>query len=104
MFVCCFLRLPKPPPPPLRVNARNGHEKARLRPVAGHKRALWTPATLAPFPSILSRLQAVEGGNSAVAYTPAARRRAGRLRSVYVGERWHKHGGGLSFLYAFGEV
>ena len=31
MFVCCFLRLPQPPPPPLRVNARNGHDKARLR-------------------------------------------------------------------------
>ena len=30
----------------------------------------------------------------AAAYTPAARRRAGRLRSVYVGERWHKHDGG----------
>jgi len=33
------------------------------------------------------------GGNSAAAYTPAARRRAGRLSSVYVGERWHKEDG-----------
>ena len=43
------------------------------------------------------------GGNSATAYTPAAasrqhpdaHRRASRLRSVYVGERWHKHDGGI---------
>ena len=97
MFVCCFLRQPQPPPPPLQVNARNGHDEARLRPVAGHKRALWTPATHAPFSSILSHLQAVGGGDSAAAYTPAARRRAGSLRSVYVGERWHKHKGGLEY-------
>jgi hypothetical protein len=34
--------------------------------------------------------------NNPIAYNPAAHRRAGSLRSVYVGERWHKHKGGLS--------
>ena len=29
------------------------------------------------------------GGNTAAAHKPAARRRAGSLRSVYVGEQWH---------------
>ena len=95
MFVCCFLRQPQPLPPPLRVNARNGHDKARLRPVAGHKRALWTPATLAPFSLILSHLRP-GGGNLTAAYTPAARRRAGSLRSVYVGEGWHKCDEGIT--------
>ena len=38
-------------------SGKNAHEKARLRPVAGHKRALWSPATLAPNSSILSHLR-----------------------------------------------
>ena len=69
MFVC----QPLPPPPPLRVNARNGHDD--FKPLTGCR-----------------------GGNSTAAYTPAARRRAGSLRSVYVGERWHKYDGGISIL------
>ena len=64
-------------------------------PQAGHKRAFWFPATLAPFSLILSHLRPVGGGNFAAAYTPAARRRAGSLKSVYVGER--RHGGGIRF-------
>ena len=63
------------------------HDKARLRPVAGHKRALRTAATFAPFPV---DLKPNGGGKNAAAYTPAARRGAGSLRSVYVGERWHE--------------
>ena len=102
---------------------KNGASCLRLQ--AGHKRALWTPATLAPFslavgrpPSlgrmqarllllslfrrlILSHLRPVGEGNSA-AYTPAARRRAGRLRSVYVGEREHGFWGNYLFdVYLF---
>ena len=70
------------------------HEKARLRPVSGHKHALWSPATLAPKRLILSHLRPVGGGKNAAAYTPAARRcirrSAGSLKTVYVGEQRHE--------------
>ena len=46
----------------------NTHEKARLRPVAGHKRALWTPATLAPFSSVLSPLPPVAWGGAVLTF------------------------------------
>ena len=87
-----------------RVPAPSAGQKRAFRPPAPHAPSSLidlrsssvatrkSPSTLGfslAAPSVLSHLQAV-GGNSAAAYTPAARRRAGRLRSVYVGERWHK--------------
>ena len=63
---------------------------SRLRLQAGRKRTLRPPAPIAPLPSSSSHLRpGVGGGNTAAAHKPAARRRAGSLRSVYVGEQWH---------------
>ena len=74
-------------------------KKARLRPVSGHKRALWTLAILAPISSVLSPLPPVMGG--AVLATaqsthrkPAANRQAAqRISAVCYGER--RHDGGI---------
>ena len=77
MIKSCFLR------------GKQCTHKARLRPLSGHRRALWSPATLAPESLYLSHLRPVGGGKNAAVYSPDARRRAGSLRSVYVGKRWH---------------
>ena len=51
-------------------------DTARPRPVAGHRRAFWSSATLALNSLILSHLRPVGGGNSATARSPAANRQA----------------------------
>ena len=93
------------------LSENNTHEKARLRFFSpwgeregGQKRyiplaaASGTQTCLVDFGDPCAEmidiklLTAYRGGKNAAAYTLGARRRAGRLRSVYVGERWHDNG------------
>ena len=66
-------------------------------PQAGHKRAFWFPATLAPFSSVLSPLPPVVWGGAVLATAqsthrkPAANRQAAqRISAICEGERRHE--------------
>ena len=68
----------------------NTHKKARLRPASGTQTCLLASGDPRAVIVEIKPFTACRGGNFAAAYKPAARRRAGSLRSVYVGERRHE--------------